>query len=520
MTMTYTEALRKSRGLNKTAALPELEGWQRAGIGGLGGGLLTAGLTSLVAPKASTKSKLLAALIGAGGGAAAGYRYLPGYGASKDVAEAPASAPAEEKPDAAAASATPVASGGETKGEDKDKREAPTGKPSPDAPSGGGRPGGGGDGGGNDDGGGVGLRELLGGAAAVEGGRRLWKKYRGGKAGGNGPASPGPSGTGPSGSGPSGSGGPSGAGSPSSGNSPGKGAAGGGSSGPAGPGSSGSGPSGTGPTPSLGGPSGADSPRSGNSSGKGVPGGGGKATTMSVEDLRREQEMEYRSRMRLDPDVLPDITHFDPAGYQLDKMGPRNAAKFLREVGLGFDPRVPREVQLKALQSAYRRNLELSHGPIGGDKYWVTLISKRIRQKAREALKASDPQFKDRLREDLGQRAYEMYRTDLSYVPVIYRGGKYGLRKLDPFETLDPLTAASQDDRDRRAAIMKGTPNVWNAKHYGGRLRPGKLSGTISGWVPEMAPSAESKSVRAARLARAVNAGSRLLPILRRTLDN
>ena len=31
MTMTYTEALRKSRGLNKTAALPELEGWQRAG---------------------------------------------------------------------------------------------------------------------------------------------------------------------------------------------------------------------------------------------------------------------------------------------------------------------------------------------------------------------------------------------------------------------------------------------------------------------------------------------------------
>ena len=318
MTMTYTEALRKSRGLNKTAALPELEGWQRAGIGGLGGGLLTAGLASLVAPKASTKSKLLAALIGAGGGAAAGYRYLPGYGASKDVAEAPASAPAEEKPDAAAASATPVASGGETKGEDKDKdkREAPTGKPSPDAPSGGGRPDGGGDGGGNDDGGGVGLRELLGGAAAVEGGRRLWKKYRAGRSGGSGgPAGPGSSGDGPSGSG----------------------------------------PSGTGPTPRPGGPSGADSPRSGNSSGKGVPGGGGKATTISVEDLRRELEMEYRSRMRLDPDVLPDITHFDPAGYQLDKMGPRNAAKFLREVGLGFDPRIPRKVQLSVRASRLAR---------------------------------------------------------------------------------------------------------------------------------------------------------------------
>ena len=483
MTMTYTEALRKSRGLNKTAALPELEGWQRAGIGGLGGGLLTAGLASLVAPKASTKSKLLAALIGAGGGAAAGYRYLPGYGASKDVAEAPASAPAEEKPDAAAASATPVASGGETKGEDKDKdkREAPTGKPSPDAPSGGGRPDGGGDGGGNDDGGGVGLRELLVGAAAVEGGRRLWKKYRAGRSGGSGgPAGPGSSGDGPSGSG----------------------------------------PSGTGPTPSLGGPSGADSPRSGNSSGKGVPGGGGKATTMSVEDLRREQDMEYRSRMRLDPDVLPDITHFDPAGYQLDKMGPRNAAKFLREVGLGFDPRIPREVQLKALQSAYRRNLELSHGPIGGEKYWVTRISRQIRQKAIEALKASNPQFKDKLREDLGQRGYEVYRTDLSYVPVIDRGGKYSLRKLDPFETLDPLTAASLDDRDRRNAIMKGTPNVWNAKHYGGRLRPSKLYGVIGGWVPEMAPSAESKSVRASRLARAVNAGSSMLPILRKALDN
>ena len=488
MTMTYTEALRKSRGLNKTAALPELEGWQRAGIGGLGGGLLTAGLTSLVAPKASTKSKLLAALIGAGGGAAAGHRYLPGYGASKDVAEAPASAPAEEKPDAAAASATPVASGGETKGEDKDKdkREAPTGKPSPDAPSGGGRPDGGGDGGGNDDGGGVGLRELLGGAAAVEGGRRLWKKYRAGRSGGDssGPASPGPSGTGPSGSGPSGSG-----------------------------------PSGTGATPSLGGPSGADSPRSGNSSGKGVPGGGGKATTMSVEDLRREQDMEYRSRMRLDPDVLPDITHFDPAGYQLDKMGPRNAAKFLREVGLGFDPRVPREVQLRGLQSAYRRNRDLSRGDFGRN-YWVSMASRQIRQKAIEALKASDPQFKDRLREDLGQSGYEVYRTDRSYVPVIDRGGKYSLRKLGPFETLDPLTAASLDDRDRRNASMKGTPNVWTAKHYGGRLQPSKLYGTIGGWVPEMAPSAEPKSVRAARLARAVNAGSRLLPILLRMLDN
>lgn len=487
MTMTYTEALRKSRGLNKTAALPELEGWQRAGIGGLGGGLLTAGLTSLVAPKASTKSKLLAALIGAGGGAAAGYRYLPGYGAGKAVAEAPTSAPAEEKPDAAAASATPVASGGETKGEDKDKdkdkdkREAPTGKPSPDAPSGGGRPDGGGDGGGNDDGGGVGLRELLGGAAAVEGGRRLWKKYRAGRSGGggSGPAGPGSSGDGPSGSG----------------------------------------PSGTGSTPRPGGPSGAGSPSSSNSPGKGATGGGGKAPTISIEDLRREQEMEYRQRMRLDPDFLPDITHFDPAGYQLDLMGPRKAKKFLREVGLGFDPRIPREVQLKALQRAYRRNLDQGLANPGGGIYWGTKASRQIRQKAIEALKASNPQFEDRLREDLGQRGYEVYRTDLSYVPSIGRGGKYSLRKLGPSETLDPLTAADRDAFERRHAIMDGTTDVWDAKHYGGRLQPGGRSGTITGWVPEMAPSAESRSVRASRLARAVNAGSSLLPILLRALD-
>ena len=473
MTMTYTEALRKSRGLNKTAALPELEGWQRAGIGGLGGGLLTAGLTSLVAPKASTKSKLLAALIGAGGGAAAGYRYLPGYGASKDVAEAPASAPAEEKPDAAAASATPVASGGETKGEDKDKdrREAPTGKPSPDAPSGGGRPDGGGDGGGNDDGGGVGLRELLGGAAAVEGGRRLWKKYRAGRSGGG------------------------------DGN---------------GPGASGSGSlPGTGPTPRLGGPSGSGSTSSGSPSGSGpapLPGGQSASTSRDRKDVTRagdDRPGASFARARASRESGP-----------LDRMSPETAERVLFDMAQGFDPRIPREVQLKALQSAYRRNLDLSSGPLGGEKYWVTRISRQIRQKAIEALKASNPQFKDKLREDLGQRGYEVYRTDLSYVPVIDRGGKYSLRKLDPFETLDPLTAASLDDRDRRNAIMKGTPNVWDAKHYGGRLRPSKRYGVIGGWVPEMAPSAESKSVRASRLARAVNAGSSLLPILLKALDN
>ena len=479
MTMTYTEALRKSRGLNKTAALPELEGWQRAGIGGLGGGLLTAGLTSLVAPKASTKSKLLAALIGAGGGAAAGYRYLPGYGASKDVAEAPASAPAEEKPDAAAASATPVASGGETKGEDKDKREAPTGKPSPDAPSGGGRPDGGGDGGGNDGGGGVGLRELLGGAAAVEGGRRLWKKYRAGRSGG-------------------------------------------GSSGPAGPGSSGdgtsgSGPSGTGPTPSLGGPSGAASPRSGNSSGKGVPGGGGKATTMSVEDLRREQEEEYRSRMRLDPDVLPDITHFDPAGYQLDKMGPRNAAKFLREVGLGFDPRIPREVQLKALQSAFRRNSE-QFGAGRTSQYWPSIIAWQLKEKAINDLKKDNPNFEADLEADAGERGSRHALHYADYIPIRLRNGKYSLRKVSPYERFDPLSARAYDEGDRSLA-RRGTDDVWDAKQFGARLVPDHR-GKVYGWVPEMAPSAESKSVRASRLARAVNAGSRLLPILLRALDD
>lgn len=479
MTMTYTEALRKSRGLNKTAALPELEGWQRAGIGGLGGGLLTAGLTSLVAPKASTKSKLLAALIGAGGGAAAGYRYLPGYGAGKDVAEAPASAPEQAKPETAAATAAPVASGGETKGEDKDKREAPTGKTSPDAPSGGGRPDGSGDGGGNDDGGGVGLRELLGGAAAVEGGRRLWKKYRAGRSGGGGgdPEGPGSSGSGPSGSG----------------------------------------PSGTGPTPSLGGPSGADSPRSGNSSGKGVPGGGGRATTMSVEDLRREQDMEYRRRMRLDPDVLPDITHFDPAGYQLDKMGPRNAAKFLREVGLGFDPRIPREVQLKSLQSAFTRNSD-QFGAGRTTQYWPSMIARQLKEKAITDLKKDNPNFEADLEADAGERGSRLALYDTDYIPIRLRNGKYSLRKVSPYERFDPLSARAYDEGDRLLA-RRGTDDVWDAKQFGARLVPDHR-GKVYGWVPEMAPSAESKSVRASRLARAVNAGSRLLPILLRALDN
>lgn len=479
MTMTYTEALRKSRGLNKTAALPELAGWQRAGIGGLGGGLLTAGLTSLVAPRASTRSKLLAALIGAGGGAAAGYRYLPGYNTGKDVAEAPASAPAEEKPDAA--SATPVTSGGgETKGEDKDKREAPTGTPSPDAPSGGGRPDGGGDGGGGD-GGGVGLRELLGGAVAVEGGRRLWKKYRAGRSGGGGsdPAGPGSSG---------GGGGPSG-----------------------------SGPSGTGSTPRPGGPSGAGSPSSSNSPGKGATGGGGKAPTMSVEDLRREQDMEYRRRMRLDPDVLPDIAHFDPAGYQLDKMGPRNAAKFLREVGLGFDPRIPREVQLKALQSAFTRNSD-QVGAGRTTQYWPSIIARQLKEKAINDLKKDNPNFEADLEADAGERGSRLALYYADYIPIRLRNGKYSLRKVSPYERFDPLSARAYDEGDRLLA-RRGTDDVWDAKQFGARLVPDHR-GKVYGWVPEMAPSAESKSVRASRLARAVNAGSRLLPILLRALDN
>ena len=95
MAMTYTEALAMSRqmsgGLEKTAApIPGMEGWQRAALGGLGGGLLTAGLTSLINPGMSTRAKILSALLGTGAGAAAGYRFLPGYAAEQATSKEPA----------------------------------------------------------------------------------------------------------------------------------------------------------------------------------------------------------------------------------------------------------------------------------------------------------------------------------------------------------------------------------------------------------------------------------------------
>ena len=95
MAMTYTEALAMSRqmngGLEKTAApIPEMEGWQRAALGGLGGGLLTAGLTSLINPGMSTRAKILSALLGTGAGAAAGDRFLPGYNAEQATSKEPA----------------------------------------------------------------------------------------------------------------------------------------------------------------------------------------------------------------------------------------------------------------------------------------------------------------------------------------------------------------------------------------------------------------------------------------------
>ena len=81
--MNYTEATRLSRqmsgGMTKTA----LEGWQRAGLGATGGGLLAYTMASLINPSMSRRGKLLSTLAGMGTGAAAGYRFLPGYGSGK-----------------------------------------------------------------------------------------------------------------------------------------------------------------------------------------------------------------------------------------------------------------------------------------------------------------------------------------------------------------------------------------------------------------------------------------------------
>ena len=178
MAMTYTEALAMSRqmnsGLEKTAApIPELEGWQRAALGGLGGGLLTAGLTSLINPGMSTRAKILSALLGTGAGAAAGYRFLPGYNAepaaSKEPADKGEDGGAAQAAGAGAAAAAAGAAAGATAGGD-----APAaGGPSAPAGEGQAEPKG-------DDGVGL-VGWLTGGGAALgagEAGRRLWKRHK------------------------------------------------------------------------------------------------------------------------------------------------------------------------------------------------------------------------------------------------------------------------------------------------------------------------------------------------------
>ena len=178
MAMTYTEALAMSRqmngGLEKTAApIPEMEGWQRAALGGLGGGLLTAGLTSLIKPGMSTRAKILSALLGTGAGAAAGYRFLPGYKAEQATSKEPADkgedGGAAQAAGAGAAAAAAGAAAGATAGGD-----APAaGGPSAPAGEGQAEPKG-------DDGVGL-VGWLTGGGAALgagEAGRRLWKRHK------------------------------------------------------------------------------------------------------------------------------------------------------------------------------------------------------------------------------------------------------------------------------------------------------------------------------------------------------
>ena len=179
MAMTYTEALAMSRqmnsGLEKTAApIPEMEGWQRAALGGLGGGLLTAGLTPLINPGMSTRAKILSALLGTGAGAAAGYRFLPGYGAEPATSKEPADkgedgGAAQAAGAGAGAAAAAGAAAGATAGGD-----APAaGGPSAPAGEGQAEPKG-------DDGVGL-VGWLTGGGAALgagEAGRRLWKRHK------------------------------------------------------------------------------------------------------------------------------------------------------------------------------------------------------------------------------------------------------------------------------------------------------------------------------------------------------
>ena len=178
MAMTYTEALAMSRqmngGLEKTAApIPEMEGWQRAALGGLGGGLLTAGLTSLINPGMSTRAKILSALLGTGAGAAAGYRFLPGYKAEQATSKEPADkgedGGAAQAAGAGAAAAAAGAAAGATAGGDAPAAGGPSAPAGEDQaePKG-------------DDGVGL-VGWLTGGGAALgagEAGRRLWKRHK------------------------------------------------------------------------------------------------------------------------------------------------------------------------------------------------------------------------------------------------------------------------------------------------------------------------------------------------------
>ena len=177
MAMTYTEALAMSRqtngGLEKTAApIPAMEGWQRAALGGLGGGLLTGGLASLLNPGASTRSKILLSLLGTGAGAAAGYRYLPGYNAEQPTSKEPADK-GENGGDAQAAGAGAAAAAGAAAGATAGGAGPAAGGPSAPAGEGQTAPKG-------DDGVGL-VGWLTGGGAALgagEAGRRLWKRHK------------------------------------------------------------------------------------------------------------------------------------------------------------------------------------------------------------------------------------------------------------------------------------------------------------------------------------------------------
>ena len=198
-------------------------------------------------------------------------------------------------------------------------------------------------------------------------------------------------------------------------------------------------------------------------------------------------------------------------------MRPETAERALFDMAQGFDPSIPREVQLKALQSAFTRNSDQVSAGLTS-QYWPAIIARQLKEKAINDLKKDNPNFKADLEADAGKHgsSLALYATD--YIPIRLQNGKYSLRKVSPYERFDPLSARVQDKVERRLA-RSGTYDVWDAKQFGARLVPDHR-GKVYGWVPEMAPSAESKSVRASRLARAVNAGSRLLPILLRALDN